>query len=426
MTKWGAGWLAALALCCACAEQAPETLADANAATAPAADGAATGALDGAPSDATASPDAATVALADAPPAGDLVPAADAAVAAIANADGSPTDAVAVDAPAADAAPVDASPPFVAKQIYKTFIGDWKMKPKGEITKCVLKRLDNAGPMWVNAIATKITKGSHHLIVYRSDAKDEVLEPFECTPFAETLSGDNVPLLISQVSAETFKLPPGVAFKFVKNQMIRLESHYFNYSTEEVTAHGDVEFHTLQAQDFKHEADLIFYGSPDFNIPKGKTYSTPWNFIDVWPDTKVFALTGHTHKLGTNVEIAHYDGTTPTAPKPEQVVYPPKGEPYSWEEPPTAHFEPPTTFKPGHGLAYRCTWNNTTDQNVGFGESANKEMCFLWGYYFPSKGYRMCINPGKWANRAPGLITDPVCCPDSAICPLIKSYLSKM
>ena len=329
--------------------------------------------------------------------------------------------------PADASAPVDAGPPFVAKPVYKTFIGDWKMKPKSEVTKCVLKRLDNEGTMWVNAISTKINKGSHHLIVYRSEAKTEVLEPFECTPFTETLSGDNVPLLISQVSAETFKLPAGVAFKFSKNQMIRLESHYFNYSSEEVTAHGDVEFHTLAAKDFQHEADLIFYGSPDFNIPKGKTYSTPWNFIDVWPDTKVFALTGHTHKLGTNVEIAHYDGTTPIAPKVDQVVYPPKGEPYSWEEPPTAHFDPPTTFKPGHGLAYRCTWNNTTDQNVGFGESANKEMCFLWGYYYPSKGYRMCINPGKWANQAPpGLIPDPVCCPDSALCPLIKSYLSKM
>jgi hypothetical protein len=315
-------------------------------------------------------------------------------------------------------------PPFVPKAVYATSIGDWVMKPKQEVTRCVLKRLDNEGDIFVHAIHTKLWKGSHHLIVYRSEATQEKPVPFDCDPFTETLVGDNIPLMISQVKEETLAFPQGVAFKFKAKQMVRLEVHYVNYSKiDDITAHADVEFQTLDPKQLKAEADMLFYGTPDFYIPKGQSFTTPWNFIDVWPNTNIWALTGHTHKLGTNVEIALAQGPQQTVAT-SQIVYPPKDLPYDWEEPPVASFEPPLTFKSGHGFAYRCMWHNTTDKSVGFGESAEKEMCFFWGYYWPSKGYRMCINPGKFKNRAPELITDPICCPDSALCPLIKQFLA--
>ena len=89
-----------------------------------------------------------------------------------------------------------------------------------------------------------------------------------------------------------------------------------------------------------------------------------------------------------------------------------------------AVYDPPLEFKAGQGFQYRCSWYNGSSKNVRFGESANQEMCFFWAYYYPSKGYRMCINPGKWKQQAPDLITDPVCCPDSPFCGIIKSYIS--
>ncbi|MBM4345416.1 MAG: hypothetical protein FJ100_18750 [Deltaproteobacteria bacterium] len=317
--------------------------------------------------------------------------------------------------------PADADPPKPYPAELKLGLTPWTMAPKEETTRCILKRLDNEVDVWVHQIHTKLAKGSHHLIVYRSDATIEQPEPKKCTPFTETLAGGNVPLMISQVAQETLSLPKGVAFKFAAKQMIRIEAHYLNYYKDPIETGADISFSTLPKDKVVHEADMLFYGTPDFSLKPGKSTTTPWNFIDVWAGTHVFATTGHTHQYGTDVQIALAQGGTQTdAP----LVYPPKDKPFDWAEAPMAVYDPPLQFKAGQGFQYRCSWYNPTTKNIGFGESANQEMCFFWAYYYPSKGYRMCINPGQWKKQAPDLITDPVCCPDSPLCGLIKSYLS--
>ena len=297
--------------------------------------------------------------------------------------------------------------------------GGWVMQPKEETTKCVLKRLDNAEEIYVTRIRTQLSSGSHHMIIYKSDAATEQLEAVKCTPFTETLAGGNVPLMITQVADDKLQLPAGVAFKLGVHQMIRIEMHFINYTKGAITATGDVHFDTMPKAEVHDEADLLFYGNPDFNIPKGQSYSTPWKFLSVLPGSKVFALTGHTHSLGKSVDIAFSkDGSTPAAPS---LLYP-ADVPYSWSEPPLEVFDPPLEFKQGEGFQYRCTWLNGTGSAVGFGESANKEMCFFWAYYYPSQGYHMCINTGKYQQYTG---SESTCCPEDALCDMIKSYLGK-
>lgn len=311
-----------------------------------------------------------------------------------------------------DVGEVEPRPPVVKQ--YKTAIGGWTMKPGGESTKCMLKRLDNPEEAWVTGIHNKLGPGSHHLVVYRSGQTEEKLEPFNCTPFVETLSGETIPLIITQKAEESLILPSGVAFKFEPNQMIRLEVHYLNYFSEDITTKADVTFDTIAAAHVEHEADMLFYGTPDFTIPAGKEHQTPWFFLDVWEGTKVFAMTGHTHGFGTNVEVNFATGKNDGA---GDELYP-LDEPFKWDEAPVTRYEPALEFGSGEGFRYRCTWNNTSDKSVGFGESASKEMCFFWAYYYPSKGYRMCVNPGSFYPL------DKACCPDlGPLCSQITDFL---
>jgi hypothetical protein len=312
--------------------------------------------------------------------------------------------------------PPDTTPPPPA-ETYEMKIGDWTVKPGKEGTKCMVKRLDNETAIWVTQIRTVLAKGSHHLIVYHSDETEEQLTPFNCTPFTEAIGGESFPLIISQISEEALTLPPGVAFKFKPGQMIRLEAHFLNYYTDDITAHADVYFDTITEKDVTDEANMLFYGAPDLEIKAGQTVTTSWNFIDVWEGTKIFAITGHTHAYGTNVEIQ-----TSTAKDINGTHIYPGDKPFEWDEAPIERFDPPLAFNSGDGLRYRCTWTNTGNNTVGFGESGSDEMCFLWAYYYPSKGYRMCVNPGQYGNLLPG-IGDQVCCPDDALCELIKTYL---
>ncbi|HRE91144.1 MAG TPA: hypothetical protein PK095_18625 [Myxococcota bacterium] len=308
----------------------------------------------------------------------------------------------------------DVRPPVVTTST--TGLGGWTMSSGQEATKCVVKRLDNPDVLWVSQVRTQLSSGSHHLIVYKSDETVERPTPFDCDPFVETLKGQTFPLMITQIRQETLSFPNGVAFRFEPNQMIRLEAHYLNYFPNDITAEAQVHFDGIAESDVVSEANLLFYGNPDISIPANQTFTTPKRHLSVLPGTRVFAITGHTHAYGTDVSISVANNLN----DPGQSIYPPEGEPYLWDEPPVSYFDPPLFFENGGGFNYTCSWNNTSNRRLGFGESANQEMCFFWAYYYPSQGYRLCVSPGTIGD---GLAGDEVCCPGHWVCDYIQQFL---
>ena len=193
--------------------------------------------------------------------------------------------------------------------------------------------------------------------------------------------------MISQVREETLELPEGVVLRLEANQMIRVEAHFLNYFPEDITARGDVEFITQSDGTYDHLADFLFYGSSAISVPPGES-SSSWFHLDAPNGAKIFALTGHTHQWGTNVEV----GISPNQSTAGTSVYP-GDTPFQWDEAPIVQFSPPVEIAPGDGFRFRCSWNNTSGQFVSFGESAEQEMCFFWAYYYPSQGYRVCAPP---------------------------------
>jgi hypothetical protein len=264
---------------------------------------------------------------------------------------------------------------------YSLSLGTWTMNPAQETTRCVVKRLGNIDTLRVSRITTALARGSHHLIVYKSSDTVEQTTPFPCSPFTETLGGSTVPLMISQTRNETLELPDGVAFELAPNQMIRLEAHFLNYFPDPIETGAEVTFEEAPAT-ATTLADFMFYGTTQVFIPAGQAVTTDWKFHTVPSGVSVFGLTGHTHALGTNVEIQKSNARNTAGTS----VYPPPGQPFDWAEAPVAHFSPPLAFT-GDGFRFRCSWNNTTENAVTFGESANKEMCFFWAYYYPSQGF---------------------------------------
>ena len=181
------------------------------------------------------------------------------------------------DAPAPIELP-DEKPPI--DKTYETFIGDWEMKPGKEVTKCTLKRLENVDPIYVTGIKTKLAKGSHHLIVYKSEETEEQPVPFDCIPFTEGLIGGTFPMIISQIPEEHLEFPNGIAMKLEPNQMIRIEAHFLNYFPEKITAHADVTFETIKKEDMVAEANMLFYGTPDFTVKANAITQTTLAPID--------------------------------------------------------------------------------------------------------------------------------------------------
>ncbi|MEM9190229.1 MAG: hypothetical protein AAGF12_13675 [Myxococcota bacterium] len=325
--------------------------------------------------------------------------------------DATPRDdaSVVMDGTVPDATPldatIDAADSSPGGESYRIDWGPVTVNGGVEDTRCVVKRLSNDAPIRVGQITNDLGSNSHHLIVYRVNDTEEQLEPFPCDPFTDTLDPSRgSPLTVTQKAFETITLPPGVAFTLEPNQMIRLEMHFVNYTAEPAEIASSATFVTMPESEFEHEADFLFIGNPDIDIGPRSPYTLGPTYFPLPAELEgvnFFSLTGHTHQHGTDVQIATATGAGDTG----NSVYNVSG--WLWDEPDTVYHDPPFQVPAGGGFRFTCEYMNTSNSRVGFGESANDEMCFFWAYYYPSRGSQVCIHTDQLGSI-------DICCPGTS------------
>jgi Copper type II ascorbate-dependent monooxygenase, C-terminal domain len=298
----------------------------------------------------------------------------------------------------------DADPgPDSTGETFSVKIGPIAVPAGHEDTMCVEKRLGNLGHRWIGKLHTHLHGVSHHVIVYRVSSTEERPEPFSCVPFVDTLDPrKGTPLMVSQVHDETLDLPYGVAFGIEANQMVRVEMHFVNAGDADDTVDAEAVFDVLPEAQFRAEAGFLFIGDPDVELPPGQESTLGPLFFPMPPelsDVNVFALTGHEHRWGTNVQVEYVakDG------EPGMPIY--DYPDWSWAEPPVAQYKPALTMTRGSGFNFTCKWNNRSSETVRFGESASDEMCFFWAYYYPSQGHKVCAHTERFGRPL------DLCCP---------------
>jgi Copper type II ascorbate-dependent monooxygenase, C-terminal domain len=300
-------------------------------------------------------------------------------------------------------------PPTLDGEKFALSFGPVMVQPGQENTQCIQARLSNTTPIKVHNMHNVLQTGSHHLIVYRDDMTTaETAAPFDCQPFTGALnpSGMVAPIMITQRQDDALYMPDGVAYTLAANQMMRIEMHYINTTDAPLEVSAVVELYAAPEGSIHSEANILFIGSPDINIPAGgqmtlEQFFTPSRAQLDLTDANFFAITGHTHRLGTKMEVS----TAPTNGGARTMVYAP--DPFQWAEPATVTHAPEFKIPDGQGgFNFKCQYANTSSQSVGFGESANDEMCFFWAYYYPSKGSHVCFHTNDFGSV-------DVCCPDA-------------
>jgi hypothetical protein len=315
-----------------------------------------------------------------------------------------------------DSGPADAS---FTTGTYTVTWGPYTAMPGEEGTKCIDVSLKNPDNIQVHEIHNNLGDASHHFIVYRKSTGVENTTPTDCVPFVGTLNPANgAPLMITQKAEETLTLPENVVFTLKPDQLVRLEMHYVNTTDAPIQVMATAEFRTQL--DATMEADFLFAGTPDIDLASGTQTQTVGPvflpFVPSLADVNIFAVTGHTHKMGTDVKVAISTGLN----DPGQSIYEP--ETFSWDEPETARLTPALNIQPGAGgFRFSCDYVNTTGRRIGFGENADDEMCFFWLYYYPSKGAKICFHTEQQGGH-------DLCCPpdegsdDAVLCALIQNY----
>lgn len=291
--------------------------------------------------------------------------------------------------------------------------GPVTVAPGVEKTQCITMRLGNEKQLRVNRIQNRLGDASHHLIVYRvANDRPEQLTPIDCDPFSDTLDPTKgSPLMITQKQEEELALPKGVAFTLAPHQMIRLEMHYVNASSETKSVKATSTFIEIPEVEFKDEADFMFVGNPDIKLPPKSKVTLGPTYLPL-PETHegvhFFAITGHQHKMGKNVKVE----VVPSKDGATKPVYDVKN--WLWNEPETVFHDPPFDIPKGGGFRFTCDWDNVSDKQIKFGEKADDEMCFFWAYYYPSQGPQVCAH----SDQPKGGPVD-LCCPGDLRCGLL-------
>jgi hypothetical protein len=224
---------------------------------------------------------------------------------------------------------------------------------------------------------------------------------------------------ITQKEDDEVTLPDHVAYTLEANQMIKIELHYINTTDAPAPTNATINFYAADPATITDEAGVLFAGSLDIDIP-AQSQATLHQFLTLpaadldMSASKVFAITGHTHRLGTQVTV----GTAASRTAAVTQVYAPA--PFSWSEPLTTTYATPFSVPAGGGFDFQCDWTNTTNSTVKFGESANQEMCFFWVYYYPAQNPKVCAHTQQYGGQNG---TD-LCCPSSnSLCAAIGSHL---
>jgi hypothetical protein len=274
-----------------------------------------------------------------------------------------------------------------APQSYRVDFGPIAVPAGTENTQCIIKRLGNAAPLHVGSVHNLLGNASHHMVVYRVNDTTEQTTPFNCRPFQDAVSGNGSPIIISQKNDDVLEMPRGVAYTLDANQMMRIELHYINATSADVMLTASATL--TEVLDYQQEASFLLIGDMDITVPANSDATLGPVFLPLDPkyaDANFFALTGHTHKLGTDVKVGVASGDTDTG----SMVYDVPN--WVWSEPATVQHNPAFTVPAGGGFRFTCSWHNPTTAPVKFGESANDEMCFFWAYYYPSHGSHVCVH----------------------------------
>jgi hypothetical protein len=229
----------------------------------------------------------------------------------------------------------------------------------------------------------------HHWLLFQSDELDD--EGTHRTAPLPTLLGVNAVLLAGwAVGGTNLAMPEGIGFELpAKGSTLDIQWHYYNNGPAMQQDKSIVQVCTVPKAMVQNVATVTWVGNEDLNgnkwfggegmpphkvsqfsgtcdpLREGMNATEPVHIIGFWP---------HMHQLGTNMKaiVNHVDGTSTTIfEKPFDFNY-------------QVHYMQNYDLKPGETLTATCTFNNTTDLGVPFGESTDTEMCYNFTFAYPA------------------------------------------
>jgi hypothetical protein len=233
----------------------------------------------------------------------------------------------------------------------------------GEVYRCQDFANPFGGEGAFDAIESHLSVGSHHLFVfYRDGITNGPVE--ECSglefspgPFA------------TQLRDERLDYPSGIAAVIGAGQGIRLNAHYLNTSSQDLSPTVVVKIHRVPPNVPYHRAGMFVMSTLKLDIEPYQSKTIPVD-CTAPADMNLVSVSSHMHRHGVafRSDVAG------------QFLYTSS----TWDDPPRKLFEPSRVIKMGDKIHFECDYVNNSASPLTFGESAStNEMCVLFGQFYP-------------------------------------------
>ena len=277
---------------------------------------------------------------------------------------------------AAMAPPTDPAPPAHGYQI-KT--PDYTLAAGEEKYLCYSVQLAEADDVAITAFQSYTSDQVHHMEVFQALAA----ETPGLNPCDGTFKLTWLPLFGGGKNAGGLQLPDGAGFKLPKDAQLLVQIHLLNATQAPVTQHIVVNMDYAADATTVTPAGIFAFGSMSIDLPSGAANTQVTSSCTLPLNMNVFAAQPHMHYLGTKLEFQL--GASETA---APVVY--KRDPWQFGGQPIDKLV--TNMTAGQFGKVTCTYDNTTDHDVKYGESTSDEMCYLVLFYTPFDRLNGCVN----------------------------------
>lgn len=250
-------------------------------------------------------------------------------------------------------------------------VGKWEIDGGTESYRCV--RFTLPRDLSVGAFRALSPAGTHHTLL---TIVDDVKDP---DGFSECQANTNGTREVagSGVGTNDFTMPEGVAVQLKQGQQLLLNLHLFNVGDQPIHGVSGTLVKLVDDQAVKHTAEGVLAGTVMLDIPAGQL-TTQHGTCTLTGDQTLVAIAPHMHQLGVHLKAVAHSSAMGDVTLIDR--------PYSFDEQVVLGLKHLVEMKKGDTIDVDCTYMNTTDRDVTFGQSSLSEMCFAGFYRYPVLG----------------------------------------
>ncbi len=250
-------------------------------------------------------------------------------------------------------------------------------------TLCLSWSLHNTEPVFVNSVTMNAGPGWHHSNWFyvptdTFSVNDGVWEcGSEFDQFTAALSGGVLFAQLTQATDETQAFPEGAVLELPPDSVVVSQVHLLNVADEDIDTGVTMKLAGVAEADVRIRLRPLSFDFHQLAIPpqQSSRFETECDMeraAGLLDDVSLYYALPHYHSTARGMSIVLFGGD-----RDGEVVHEIES---TIGEPLGTTLAPPLSMAGARGIRFSCTYDNTTDRTIGYGNSGQDEMCIFLAF----------------------------------------------